>query len=261
MAWVKIDDQAPRNAKLLKAGPAACWLWVCGIAHCQSQLTDGFISDTVLPMIGVAGETRCRRLAEALVGAGLLERVEGGYVVHDYHAFNATAGEARARREALSVKRSAAGKRGGTASALARQSLKQVAAATLSPIPSHPIPSEKDQEKEPRVPRVSLSPPADPFTDPEITRRAGAFIDRYVRLYQQHRNGARYAVKPVRDYAAAVTLCQTWPDDRLDKLAVIFLKTDHKFAEEGSRTLPQFLGLASWCDGKLAAHEVQKAVS
>ena len=93
--------------------------------------------------------------------------------------------------------------------------------------------------------------------DPDVTRRAGAFVERYEALYQQHRKGARYAVKPVRDYAAAVTLCRTWPDARLDKLAVMFLTTNHQFAEEGSRTIPQFLALASWADGKLAEHEAK----
>ncbi len=112
---------------------------------------------------------------------------------------------------------------------------------------------------------VSLSPAAppqaqnirtDPFTDSVITERAARFIERYGDLYSQKRNGARYASKIHRDYAAAVTLCQTWGDDeRLDKLAVCFLTTDHRFAEEGSRTIPQFLALASWCDSKLAEWE------
>lgn len=112
---------------------------------------------------------------------------------------------------------------------------------------------------------VSLSPAArpklenpnkDPFLDDAVTQRAGKFVERYQQLYSERRNGARYAIRPARDYAAAVTLCQTWPDDdRLEKLAVCFLTTDHKFAEEGSRTIPQFLALASWCDGKLAEWE------
>lgn len=111
------------------------------------------------------------------------------------------------------------------------------------------------------TPRVS-APSGDPFVDPTVTTRASQLIERYQTLYQKHRHGARYAVKPMRDYAAAVTLCQTWTDDtRLDKLAVIFLTTDHKFAEEGSRTLPQFLALASWCDSKLAEHEASKGVA
>lgn len=99
----------------------------------------------------------------------------------------------------------------------------------------------------------------DAFTDRDITERAGRFLERYQVLYTKHRHGARYAVKPARDYAAAVTLCQTWPDERLDRLAVIFLTTDHPFAEDGSRTPNQFLALASWCDGLLATHEHQKA--
>jgi hypothetical protein len=260
MAWVKIDDQAPRNAKLLRAGPAACWLWVCGLAHCQSQLSDGFIADAALAMMGVSGVSRCQKLAGVLVACGLFERVDGGYQVHDYHDYNATRSEAQAGRSELSHKRAEAGRLGGLRRASKLANVKQTVVANPSPIPSHPIPSETERKTAPAA-RVSLSPPADPFVDSTITQRAGAFVDRYVLLYQQHRKGARYAVKPVRDYAAAVTLCQTWPDDRLDKLAVIFLTTDHKFAEEGSRTVPQFLALASWCDGLLAAHESKKVAS
>jgi hypothetical protein len=115
--------------------------------------------------------------------------------------------------------------------------------------PTNPIQEERE--------RARLSP--DAFTNHETTERAGRFIERYQALYIKHRSGARYAVKPMRDYDAAVRLCETWSDDRLDKLAVIFLTTDHKFAEEGSRTVNQFLALASWCDGKLAEHEAKKA--
>jgi hypothetical protein len=88
MAWVRLDDQIPRNQKILNAGPAACWLWVCAIAHCQSQLTDGFVSAEVLPMIGVVGAPRVRRLAETLIAVGLFDRIDGGYRVHDYLAHN-----------------------------------------------------------------------------------------------------------------------------------------------------------------------------
>jgi len=103
----------------------------------------------------------------------------------------------------------------------------------------------------PAAPPLS-DPKRDPFTNREVTERAARFVDRYVVLYPEYRQGARYATKPARDYAAAVTLCETWvSDEYLDKLAIIFLKSNHKFAEEGSRTIPQFLALASWCDGKL----------
>ncbi len=118
--------------------------------------------------------------------------------------------------------------------------------------------------------KASLSPAAlkpsdarrDPFTDRAITERAGRFIDRYQELYPEHRKGARYATRPARDYAAAVSLCTTWTDDAyLEKLAVVFLTTDHKFAEEGSRTIPQFLAIASWCDGRLREWADAKGVT
>lgn len=96
MAWVRIDDQVPRHEKFLAAGPAACWLWVCGVAHAQSQLTDGFVSDIALPTIGVL--KGYKPLAEALVRVGLWERVERGYQVHDYLEHNASRVEVLERR-------------------------------------------------------------------------------------------------------------------------------------------------------------------
>jgi hypothetical protein len=143
MAWVRIDDQAPRNHKLLKAGPAAAWMWVCGIAHCQAHLSEGFIAEIAVPMIGVAGATRAKKLADVLVTVGLFERVDGGYRVHDYHDFNETKAEALARKTALAATRAIVGRLGGIASGVARRkqaNAKQVLEPKRSPIPSHPIP-------------------------------------------------------------------------------------------------------------------------
>lgn len=82
MVWVAIDAKAPRHLKQLRAGPAACWLWVCGLAYCQQELTDGFIPRETLSLLGVF--TDLEALTGVLVGVGLWEPVEGGYRVHDY---------------------------------------------------------------------------------------------------------------------------------------------------------------------------------
>jgi hypothetical protein len=119
MAWVKIDDQAPRHHKMLKAGPAACWLWVCGLAHSQSQLTDGFISYDVLPMIGVT--KHAPKLATQLVLAKLWDVVEGGYIIHDYLTFNDSKDEMLLRRAHMAGIRAAAGEKGGRVSSAVRQ--------------------------------------------------------------------------------------------------------------------------------------------
>ena len=82
--------------------------------------------------------------------------------------------------------------------------------------------------------------------------RAGRFCQEiYPALYAKYRHGARYVGKPHMDFQEALQLCQTWPDDRLEKIATVFLTTDHEFAEKGSRTMAQFRSLASWCDNRL----------
>jgi len=171
MAWVRIDDQAPRHVKMLKAGPAACWLWVCGIAHCQSLLTDGFIADEALPMIGV--KSGAKKLADTLVDVGLFERVEGGYRVHDYHAHNATAEEARQQRAKVSAQRAEAGRAGGVRSGIARRSNE----ANSKQNPSN----ASKQNEAPSHPILLKNPPTP--------------LDRGVRVTRAHRKHAEQVVK------------------------------------------------------------------
>jgi hypothetical protein len=96
MAWVKIDDNAPHHKKMLKAGPAACWLWVCGLAYCQKHHTDGFIPAEALPWLGVQGP---HKLAGLLGIAGLWHAAENGWLVHDYLTWNDSAEDRRAKSE------------------------------------------------------------------------------------------------------------------------------------------------------------------
>lgn len=143
MAWLQIDDNVPLHRKMLAAGPAACWLWVCGIAYSQRQLTDGFIPDLALPMVGVTGASRAKKLADTLVSAGLFEAVDGGYRIHDYHDHNATSEEVREQRARLSQSRAESGRLGGIRSGIARrEATKQSASKQTKPneAPSLPIP-------------------------------------------------------------------------------------------------------------------------
>ena len=43
MAWVRIESSVARHKKFQQAGPAASWLWLCGLLYCQEGLTDGVI--------------------------------------------------------------------------------------------------------------------------------------------------------------------------------------------------------------------------
>lgn len=122
MAWVKVESSVSRNRKFQVAGPAASWLWLCGLCYCQEGLTDGFIPFEALQYLGVKSASKH---ASVLVKAGLWETCDGGWLVHDYLAHNRPAsfikGTSDQRREA--------GKSGGIASGEARRAgdVKQIA--------------------------------------------------------------------------------------------------------------------------------------
>jgi hypothetical protein len=97
MTWVRIDDNAPHHAKLLKAGSQASWLWVCGLAYCQRMKTDGVIPTEALPVLGAP---EWAETAPVLCQVGLWIPIDGGYQVHDYLDYNGSAEERDAKAEA-----------------------------------------------------------------------------------------------------------------------------------------------------------------
>lgn len=107
MAWIRVESSVARNRKFVKAGPAASWLWLCGLAYCQEGLTDGFIPPEAIDYLGVP---KAGRLVTALVLAGLWDACDGGgWRVHDYLDHNRSASDVQDIR----AKRGEGGKLGG----------------------------------------------------------------------------------------------------------------------------------------------------
>lgn len=115
MAWIRVESSVARNRKFVKAGPAPSWLWLCGLAYCQEGLTDGFIPSEALNYLGVKN---ARQLASHLVGAGLWDLADGGWLVHDYLQHNKPASEVRRIQD----ERRVSGENGGKASGESRRS-------------------------------------------------------------------------------------------------------------------------------------------
>lgn len=115
MSWVRIESAVARHRKFQQAGPAAAWLWICGLAYCQDSLTDGFIPLEALPYLGVKAPTHS---ATRLMRAGLWDACEGGWRVHDYLNYQKSA----AVMNNLVEDRRVAGAAGGKASGVARRS-------------------------------------------------------------------------------------------------------------------------------------------
>lgn len=132
MAWVRLDDQFYDHPKFAKAGPLGLAMWATGLAWSNRNLTDGFIPTSQAKRLcdfdGIAwrcwmGETfgggedvSPIDVAEHLVDAGLFEKVDGGYLIHDYGDYQLTAAQ---QAERAQQKRDA-GSRGGLAAAQAR---------------------------------------------------------------------------------------------------------------------------------------------
>lgn len=83
--WVKLADNMPSNPKVRQVPPEARWAYVASICYCGHHLTDGFIPEGALLLIDASP-----KIAAALVAAGLWERAEGGWLVHDYANHNRT---------------------------------------------------------------------------------------------------------------------------------------------------------------------------
>jgi len=100
MAYLVIEPSVRTHSKILKAGPAASWLWLCALGHAQEGLTDGVVATESLPFLGVKDY---KKLSKILVKVGLFDVIPGGFQIHDYLEHNKSAqqirDEMRLRRE------------------------------------------------------------------------------------------------------------------------------------------------------------------
>lgn len=94
MPWVKVDDHFYCNPKVLQVGMPARGLWITLLTFAGNNLTDGFIDKKIVRQLGgTAAQLR------QLLAVGILEEIEGGYVIHDYLTYNPARADVEARRE------------------------------------------------------------------------------------------------------------------------------------------------------------------
>ena len=272
MPFIRLCDSYNDHPKFDRLSDGAFRLWHQAMGFCRRYQTDGYIPMTTVRGLKAYGPKRLKELLTPWQpGAQPLWHTHGiGIRVHDYLEWNPSKDEENERRGDTRDRMKTMRERRHIVKGAPNSSISPKCDAVTTPVTNAFVTTPRESVTNGNVlDRIGSDlssveskkeEKTDPFLDDVKTDRAARFIERYQALYHKHRHGALYALKPARDYAAAVTLCSTWADDaRLDKLAVIFLTTDHRFAEEGSRTVPQFLALASWADGKLAEFEAKKA--
>ncbi len=253
MAWIRLSDDYNDHPKFDHLTDGAFRLWHQGMGFCRKYQTDGLIPTASLRQFKAYSTKRARILMTAWTDGEnpLWHAIDGfGVRVHDYLEWNPSKeAENERRQDSKDRMRALRGAKPSTVSA--------VRALSVSTNNSHTTRDVPDQGMEERAfkKETSRMPPMNGTTDPELAARAGDFCERYAELYFKHRRGARYLPRPALDYTKACELCAVWDNDRLERLAVVFLKCEEPFAMSGSRTIGQFAAMASWADDRLREAE------
>jgi hypothetical protein len=94
MPWFKIDDKAAFNRKLVGAGNEAVGAWARAGAWSSGEGTDGHVPEHIALLIAPA------KVWKRLVAARLVDVTPDGYALHDFLAYNPSAADVAANREA-----------------------------------------------------------------------------------------------------------------------------------------------------------------
>ncbi len=112
LPWFRVDTNLATHDKVLDLlgrgakAKGAAFVYVCSLAYCVGNGTDGFVAKAALPFIhGTAAEARL------LMEARLWLQVEGGWQIPNF----GTRQLIGAAAQSISDARSAAGKKGATA--------------------------------------------------------------------------------------------------------------------------------------------------
>lgn len=105
MPWVKLDDRFPTHRKVALLSDRAFRLYVSGLCWSSENLTEGRILAKELPLISrVRGP---KTAAAELEAAGLWDRADAGWVIHDYLEYNPDRARVQANREANAARQKA----------------------------------------------------------------------------------------------------------------------------------------------------------
>ncbi len=105
MTWVKLDDGFALHRKAARIGSDGVTLFVALLCYCARNLTDGHVPEGDLVVAWPWPGLKVEKVVSTLISAGLVEKTEGGYQVHDYLDWQPSRSEILAKREAEKLKK------------------------------------------------------------------------------------------------------------------------------------------------------------
>lgn len=169
MAWTRIDDEFKSNLKIRKAGGDGVLLYIYGLVHCNTKLTNGYIDEAYLPQLYADAFCKSPKITlKKLVDLGLWLAVLGGYEINDFLLYNLSKSQVEERRES----KIDAGRTGGHASGQSRRQAKSEAQpqadaqasaqaqpqAETNPITHNPLPITQNPKKTSAAAGFSTNP-------------------------------------------------------------------------------------------------------
>lgn len=88
MGWVYLDDRFPEHPKVIAAGDAAAWMFVCALGYASRHHNTGAIPKEMVTRL--TGARNAPALARKLVEVALWHDLGDHYEIHDYQFWNAS---------------------------------------------------------------------------------------------------------------------------------------------------------------------------
>jgi hypothetical protein len=154
VTWFKVDDSFYDHPKIMGVSLAARGLWTACGSYAARHLTNGYVADLVIAMIGAAEADTCRR---ELIDAGLWKPATGGVQFHDWDEYQPS-------RETVLAERAAARERQRRAREAAR--LKRDIDSTEGV--SHAVTSPEVTDESRRLSRAPRPDPTRPVVPTEL---------------------------------------------------------------------------------------------
>lgn len=276
--WGRYEVNFINHDKFRSITSNAIALWIEGKNYADDKLTDGLLPAYEVKHWRFYG-TKSLRLLTTSCGtkpgtdqayAPLWEPVEGfGFKMHDYLDHNPCRDTAIARIDKAEASKEK--ERDRKAAWRLEQQAKSLVASAPCPVDVPPdVPRDK-RDNVPDVPPLSraiqktedrrqysertLSVPAANETD--VGQRAERLLTVYKQTwYPLYRHGAKLRlISNSLEFAEACTMCETWDDARLEKLAQVVLTTNEDFVAATDRSFKIFVTKASWADDRLRQAE------
>jgi hypothetical protein len=105
MPWVRLDDRFPSHRKVALLSDRAFRLHVSALCWASENLTEGKILESELRVI--AHVRGAKTAAKELEDRQLWDRVDGGWVIHDFLEYNPDRAKVQAEREANAARQQA----------------------------------------------------------------------------------------------------------------------------------------------------------